>query len=307
MGCNYQSKNSTDMNYLHVAEHKYNADILVEHKANKFVPLDKDGNESNDATGEFGCKVYITDLKDFSSKVFVCDKLILAAGTFPTNELLLRARDEFKTMPRISRRLGEGVFGQWRLSFFCRRIPRACRPQLWPCDHTKGLTIIYLRTLIATKPLFLKMRLTQLYSLGLQRERNHFFLKNFGVQRPHSFLLATPWGHKNLSKVTVLLNRFLRHDISWNTSIHLYMGYDKSDGTIKLDENKRIDLHWPQEKSMSLYKAILKSVDDFKGQVKAKFWFQLPTWHLKRNVTVHPLGGATLSRNSDEGVMKVQR
>ena len=64
LGCNTHSKNTLDLNYLFVAETRYQAEIKTEVLAEKIVPLDQDGNESREANGEFGYKVFWRDLNN---------------------------------------------------------------------------------------------------------------------------------------------------------------------------------------------------------------------------------------------------
>ena len=40
-GCNYHSKNTIDLNYLYVAEHRYKADVRTEHLAQRIVPAQR--------------------------------------------------------------------------------------------------------------------------------------------------------------------------------------------------------------------------------------------------------------------------
>ena len=79
---------------------------------------------------------------------------------------------------------------------------------------------------------------------------------------------------------------------SYKTAVLLCMGIDKSDGQLSLNDNGHIDLDWPYKNSLSLYKGILAAGKQFRKATKAKQFLPLPTWLFKRNVTVHPLGGA---------------
>ncbi|SMF52282.1 GMC family oxidoreductase N-terminal domain-containing protein [Pseudobacteriovorax antillogorgiicola] len=304
MGCNYQSKNSVDMNYLHVAETKYNAEILLEHKAVKFIPIDENGRESVEASGEHGFIVHVRDLKSFKTKVFQCNRLILAAGTLGTNELLLRAKYEFKTMPRISSHLGEGFSGNGDFLSFVGESSEPADPNYGPVI-TQRVDYNLFKNFDKDRAFILEDASYPSLLAWFAEGQKPFVFKVSAIRDTirgywHRFL-----GHRNLTKVASLLHRFLRHDISWNTSIHLCMGLDKSNGKVSLDRQSRLDLNWPQKDSMSLYEAILDSVDSFKKKVRAKFWFPLPTWHLKRNITVHPLGGAALGENPNKAVTKV--
>jgi cholesterol oxidase len=62
IGCNYHSKNTLDLNYLHAAEHRYQAVVATEHLVLKIVPIDQNGEDDPHADGSTGYKVYYRDL-----------------------------------------------------------------------------------------------------------------------------------------------------------------------------------------------------------------------------------------------------
>jgi cholesterol oxidase len=97
-GCAYGAKNTLDQNYLYLAE-RLGAHILPERKASLIRPLPGGGYQV-EARSPFTGQSY---------PALRAKKLILAAGVLGTLELLLRCRDEFKTLPDLSPMLGKFV------------------------------------------------------------------------------------------------------------------------------------------------------------------------------------------------------
>ncbi len=97
-GCAVGAKNTLDRNYLHLAE-KRGAEIRPRHRVTRVEPLPGGGYalEADDP------------LTGVRHPAIRAREVVLAAGVLGTVELLLRARDEHGTLPRLSTRLGEAV------------------------------------------------------------------------------------------------------------------------------------------------------------------------------------------------------
>ena len=102
VGCRFEAKNTLDYNYLHFAE-KFGARIFPETQVIRIVPPEHGGGhyrvETRRSTAWFGQK----------GETFTAPKVVLSAGVLGTVEILLRNRDEFGTLSRLSPRLGETV------------------------------------------------------------------------------------------------------------------------------------------------------------------------------------------------------
>ena len=95
-GCRYGSKNSLDLNYLHLAE-SLGATILPEHRVTGIRPLAGGGYQIDTVNPIRGGMLY---------PALTSRKVIVAAGVLGTLELLFRCRDVLKTLPNISQQLG---------------------------------------------------------------------------------------------------------------------------------------------------------------------------------------------------------
>lgn len=98
-GCADGAKNSLDKNYLYLAEAK-GAQILPERKAVSIRPLDEGGYEVQTVNPVRSAEKH---------PALRAGKVIIAAGVVGTMDLLFRCRDEQRTLPKLSPRLGQLV------------------------------------------------------------------------------------------------------------------------------------------------------------------------------------------------------
>lgn len=132
IGCNTHSKNTLDLNYLFVAENKYKAEIRTEHLVVKIVPLGNDKTEDPKSTGQYGYRVHYIDLNNSKAHYVDTNRVILSAGTLGTTELLLKCKEEFKTLPAISDRLGKRFSGNGDFLSFVVRGKEPADPNYGP-------------------------------------------------------------------------------------------------------------------------------------------------------------------------------
>jgi cholesterol oxidase len=105
VGCKYNAKNTLDKNYLYFAE-KNGADVLAEANVLDIRPLY--GNQPDQARYE----ILFEQTTDwfFKRKSSVrARNVIVSAGVLGTVNLLFKCRDETKSLPKLSARLGQGV------------------------------------------------------------------------------------------------------------------------------------------------------------------------------------------------------
>jgi cholesterol oxidase len=107
VGCRHNAKNTLDKNYLYFAE-KYGAEVRPEANVVNILPLG--GNQPDKA--RYGI-VYekTTDWILKRRKIVRARNVVFSAGVLGTVDLLLRCRDETRTLHRLSPRLGEMVRG----------------------------------------------------------------------------------------------------------------------------------------------------------------------------------------------------
>ncbi len=304
LGCNTQSKNSVDLNYLHVAETRYQAAIKTEVLGQKIVPLDAQGNENSAASGEFGYRVYWQDLNDgHTEHSAVTRRVVVSAGTLGSNELLMRCRDVYKTLPNISQKLGQHFSGNGDFLSFVIDGDKPANPNYGPVI-TQGTDYNLFKNFNRDNAFILEdasyPNFAAWYSEGLRPGFSHFnaFIRTAKMAIAR-FMQGITNGH-----IGYAFNELLKGDLSYTSSVLLCMGIDKSNGVMELNDEGFLHVKWPYKDSMSLYQAILDTGNRFKEWSGGKAFIPLPNWlwPMKNNITVHSLGGCRLANDPAEGV-----
>jgi cholesterol oxidase len=304
LGCNTQSKNSLDLNYLHVAETRYQAAIKTEVLGQKIAPLDAQGNENPAASGEFGYRVYWLDLNDgHTEHSAVTRRVVISAGTLGSNELLMRCRDVYKTLPNISQKLGQHFSGNGDFLSFVIDGDKPANPNYGPVI-TQGTDYNLFKNFNRDNAFILEdasyPNFAAWYSEGLRPGFSHFnaFIRTAKMAIAR-FMQGITNGH-----IGYAFNELLKGDLSYTSSVLLCMGIDKSNGVMELNNDGFLHVKWPYKDSMSLYQAILDTGNRFKEWSGGKAFIPLPNWlwPMKNNITVHSLGGCRLANDPAEGV-----
>ena len=305
IGCNYHSKNTLDLNYLFVAEHRYGAEILTQHLVLKIVPANSAGIDDPGADGANGYRVYFRNLLGNKAKVqsVFARRVIVSAGALGSTELLLRCKEHFRTLPRISEKLGHSFSGNGDFLSFVLGGKLPADPNYGP--------VITQRT---DHNLFKDFN--REHAFMLQDASYGNILAWFAEGSKPGFLYLRPLRHllrdlftrltggKSLGTIGWALDDMLSDDISFRTCVLLCMGLDKSNGVMTLDTDHQLTIDWPYKDSLALYRAILESGKEFSRAVGATFVTPLPTWDrpFRKNVSVHALGGCILANDSSKGV-----
>jgi len=99
VGCRFGAKNTLDKNYLHFAE-QWGARVFPELKVTRLIPsaggYEVETERSTSLLGRAGPRLR-------------AKRVIVAAGVLGTVELLLKNRDQYRTLPAVSSRLGDFV------------------------------------------------------------------------------------------------------------------------------------------------------------------------------------------------------
>jgi cholesterol oxidase len=308
VGCNTLSKNTLDLNYLHVAEQRHRAEIRTEHLATSIVPVDAQGVDDPTELGDHGYRVYFTDLVKNRETSVLARRVCVSSGALGSTELLMRCRDVLGTLPHVSPALGQRFSGNGDFLSFAVAGDK-------PVDPTYG-------------PVITRMTDFNLFD-KFDRERA-FILEDAAFPAfaswyvegamPAVSVLGTVWkslkslihralGGAGLGRVGFFLSDLLKDDVAYQSAVLLCMGLDKGTGTMRLDRNGYIELDWPYRENMKLYDAILDAAKEFGRYISAKAVFALPNWWwpARHNVTVHALGGCILADSAQQGVTSAER
>ena len=278
IGCNTHSKNTLDLNYLYVAENRYDADIRTEHLAEKVVPLNAQEQDDPSADGSHGYRVYYRDLNDGSgTKAVLTNRVVVSAGTLGSTEFLLRCRDTFGTLPGISRRLGESYSGNGDFLQFVIDGKESSNPNYGPVitqrinfnlygDYSKDHAFVVED---ASYPALIAW-----FVEGVKPG----WLRFGSIGRTVSQVIDRFVHGHTTGPIGYALRDIMSGDISYNTSVLLCMGIDRSNGVMTVDDDGTVQLDWPYRDSIDLYNGILEAGKEFQKAVGAKVFLPLPTW-----------------------------
>lgn len=303
VGCNTHSKNTVDLNYLFVAERRYGARILTEHLAERIVPLNAAGQDDPGADGGTGYRVYYRDLNGKRETSASARRVVVSAGTLGSNELLLRCRDVFKTLPRLNDNLGKRFSGNGDFLSFVVQGKQPSIPNYGPVitqrtDYNLFADFDRRRAFLledASYPAFAAWLVE-----GLRPSVSHFAAIGKAIRDG----LRRLFSGASLGRVGFAMSDLLGGDMSYTSSVLLCMGLDNARGVARLSVAGYLEIDWPRKENMPLYEAILEAGERFRREVDAKAFVPMPNWWwpFRQNVTVHPLGGCRLADAPAEGV-----
>jgi cholesterol oxidase len=305
IGCNYHAKNTLDLNYLFVAERRYQAAIRTEHLVLKIVPVNRSKADDSGADGTNGYRVYYRDLSGGETAVQTAfaERVVVSAGTLGSTELLLRCKEHFRTLPKISDKLGRGFSGNGDFISFLLGSKFSADPNYGPVI-TQRTDYNLFKDFDREKAFMLQDASYGNVLAWFVEGAKPGFLRLDSLRHLVRDLYSRVTTGKSLGSLGWALDDILSGDASFHTCVLLCMGLDKSNGVMTLDREHQLSINWPYRDSMSLYKGILESCKEFSGKVGATIFSPLPTWDrpIRNNVTVHALGGCTLANDSSRGV-----
>ncbi|OFI38931.1 FAD-dependent oxidoreductase [Arthrobacter sp. SW1] len=305
LGCNSGAKNTLDHNYLSAAK-KAGADIRTLHDVRGIRPLGSPG--SSDAGYEVRYVVHDPQNPGglLRERIIRCRHLVLGAGTFGSNFLLLRNR---ASLPGLSDALGSRFSGNGDLLTLVMNakirngspvpavrtltgsrgpvITTAIRvPDTADGGSGRGYYVedagypAFMNWLIETGQLGKVARRTARVAVQLLKDRL------FEARRSNiSADLAAALGDGSLSASSLPL---------------LGMGRDIPDGVLSLQDG-RLAVDWTLATSKNYFGRMRKTMEEIAGELGGDF-VDNPLWWAKRVITVHPIGGAPAGRSPSEGV-----
>ncbi|MFI2566235.1 GMC oxidoreductase [Paenarthrobacter sp. NPDC018779] len=302
IGCNAGAKNTLDHNYISAAAAK-GADVRTFHDVRGIRPLPGGGYEVRyvvhhpENQGEL-----------LTEQIIHCSRLILGAGTFGTNFLLLRNRG---SLPAVSETLGTRFSGNGDLLTFIMdaKTPatNGSRPGVRTLTGSRGPVITtairvpdandddgdgrgyYVED--AGYPAFINwlMETAQLRTAAIRTARvaGHLLKDRlFEAGRSNvSADLAAALGDGRLSSSSVPL---------------LGMGRDIPDGVMTLNDG-RLAIAWTMATSKEYFGRVRSTMESIAKDLDGNF-VDNPLWWAKRVITVHPIGGAPSGRHPGEAV-----
>ncbi len=291
-GCTYGAKNTLDFTYLAQAEAKgaqLRTDCVVSHIA---------------PAPEGGWAVHYRDLASGSSQRVVGRKVILAAGTLGSNEILLRSRDVARTLPKLSHRLGQGYSGNGDFLGNIQNADASLEPWVGP-DVT---SVMWhddddAHSFVLATPTFNEPVMRVLASMGQAPPRPLLdrlarplwrYVPGLLVKALRAGLLSKPFAvpAKGAGPAERMTTVFA-------------IGRDNAGGRMVLRRG-RLDIVWDYEREnralIARQRAAMQDLAHRYGGSYADF----PLWGpFTRTMTVHNLGGCALSTSAEQGVVGV--
>jgi cholesterol oxidase len=279
IGCNVGAKNTLDLNYLAVAE-RFGAQVATESEVAWLAP-----------EGE-GFRLRYCDLAgDGGEHTVAARQVFLCLGAVNTTELLLRCRDQHRTLPHLSPRLGSGYSANGDfLAFGLGTSP--------PFETTNGPTITT----------------ASVYDEQHDGRRHRLMVQDGGYspQLSHLMPLMSP------SRLTQLVGRelanrvgrqtrtfaSLREEEGDKTAVLLAMGRDSADGTIELRRpGHRLRVRWDTPRNLGLYAAETAACRELATELGGRLALA-PNWRfLGQPSAPHNLGGCRMAASAADGVV----
>lgn len=291
VGCNWGAKNTLDFNYLSAAKRR-GATLRTRAEVRTFVP----------ERGGFRIDYVIHPGK--KEHAVTADRLVLSAGTLGSTFLLLRNHEAF---PGLRKQLGTRFCGNGDLLTFavgCREIT----------DPARGPVI--------TTAVRYPDALDDDGSAG-----RGFYLEDAGVPEFVNWLVQATDAPGSARRAMTVFWRILRQRVLGNPESNLSaevagilgdgelssrylpllgMGRDIPDGKMELTRKKYLDVDWRKKKSGPYFDRVREESHRLAKALGAKKVKDNPNWHLRRVITVHPLGGCPMGRTDAEGVVNLR-
>lgn len=280
IGCHTGAKKTLDQNYLAEAE-KNGADI---------VPLSMVTHVDTAPGGMWRVHYLALDNGESRRREIICKVVILAAGSIGSTEILLRSRDEFRTLPGLPRALGKGWSPNGDFLTLARYRDRVLEP-------TKGPTIGGAIDLLDG------VDLPDDHLVGVDGQ---LFVEDGGLPNMVKALLTSwenigGWKQRLYEKADALAD--FESMIPW-----FGQAIDGADGEFSLRSRYnfwrgRMRLNWNPQRSV---RALDAFGDIHAAMTRATGGVPIPllTWkRFRMLVTPHPLGGCNMGSASGVGVV----
>lgn len=281
-GCAVSAKNTLDLNYLAIAE-DHGAEIRPLHVVRGVQPVE----------GGYEVLFDSVELGELEPGSVRAAKVILAAGSLGSTEILLRSRDELKSLPDLSAKLGEGWSSNGDFITFSVHKEEM--------NFTRGPTIScaidYLDGGYNGAKIFVED--------GALGDVPNAWLSE-AVKQSGKWL-RPGWYRKLAARLLV----WLRHH---HSATHLVAWFaqsvDASNGRLRLKRpwyapwRQRLHLDWDIHPSEKTFEAVNHLHTELARANDAQAVFTPPTWSVLRDLTTpHPLGGCRMADSVTEGVV----
>ncbi|MFA4901938.1 MAG: GMC family oxidoreductase [Desulfobaccales bacterium] len=292
LGCQVHAKNTLDLNYIPLAE-KHGAEVCQLHLVDKIEPLEGGGYRVHFDRSEPG------GIDHGEPGSVIGKKVILAAGTLGTTELLLRSRDVHKTLPNLSPALGTRFSGNGDfLLAGTMEADRLVDPSQGPsitavADFSTGTNQIHIEDLGFPDAVTWMLE-------GAMPSPNR--IKNLFISL-RNYLWSTFGFYRGASRLSFELEKLFSGGATSRFLPYLGMGSDAADGRLRLTDGW-IDISWSHRRSRKMFKEMEKALRALSRGLGGRYVTSLLwRWPFRKLLTAHPLGGCTMADSQAQGVV----
>ncbi|PAZ11995.1 FAD dependent oxidoreductase [Streptomyces sp. SA15] len=283
IGCNFQAKNTLDLNYLTVAE-RHGAQVGTRCEVTRITPTHDGGYEV----------LFIDHEAGGAERRTTAPVVVLAAGAVNTTELLLRCRNQYGTLPRMSSMLGHRYSGNGDYLGFAFGTDLPMEPSSGP-TITSGIV----------------------HDRGTGAARRWFIFQEGGFPREIAGLLQLidegddrlTGLHRTQDEVLKGIREAARGRIGEekdgeHSAVFLAMGRDTADGRISLvPVTHDLRVTWNLTRNLGLYESEERFCNDIAEALGGRTAAN-PLWRaLRLPVSVHNLGGCVMADGPSRGVV----
>ncbi len=277
IGCDVLARNTLDLNYLADAENN-GATVAPLSMVSRLSPIDG------------GYRIFYDKLSGGSREPHEVDatNVILAAGSLGSTEILLRCRDQYRTLPNLSAALGHGWSSNGDFLTPAFYSNRKISPTIGP---TITCAIDYLD----------------------REEGRRVFVEDGGFPNVFANFLSASSNYPHLSVgkrfLRMLVEGFEKRDMAQDLMPWFGQGVDAADGQLYLGRKwyapwrRSLRLNWDVSRSQATIQALIDKHQELAAATGGNPIVP-PTWTLLKTLfTPHPLGGCGMSASPAGGVV----
>ena len=290
LGCRSRAKTGVDVTYLPWGESN-GLEIRPLHQVERITP----------APGGEGYQVTARQLDPGGAgtadrSVLTARTVVVSGGSIGSTELLLRCRDQSRTLPRLPAMLGRRFSSNGEMLF----AGTSAVDGLVDPSHGPSITAGAFVQRPGSRNVIL------LEDLGFPPAFMSLLDGTLPLARRMRSIVRAGSGYVKSSRHGNLFPTRNLFDGSWvpNFLPYLGMGTDAADGQFRLDEAGQLRLDWSPASSSAMYAEMEEALRNISGALGGKFrrsiLFRRP---LKRMLTAHPLGGCPMSDRPEHGVV----
>ncbi len=287
LGCRPRSKNSLDVTYIPLGE-RHGMEVRPLHVAERI--------EGTHQAWRVTARRLDPDRPGRFDRCTVEGRsVVVAAGSLGSTELLLRARDQHRTLPRLPAALGRRYTPNGDMIFAGTLNSDV------PVDPSNGPAITagtVVRTpsgnLVHVQDLGFPPALTSFADGAVPARKRLLSICRAAI----GYLMASRGGPPFRSALLFsgsFVPRFLPY---------LGMGTDAADGVLHLDGHGRLALDWNPAASKAMFRDLERVMKDLSRSLGGDF-LRSPPWRppFRRLLTAHSMGGCVMSDSAGSGVV----